>query len=218
MRRPLFAMLAILVSATGCQTGQRHVIDATPADEGLAALERAMIGAFSSAAQAARDPENYRDIRLHVARIWANRSDGPWLYVEQAAGTRLEQPYRQRIYHLRPEPAGEFASEIYELPGDPLAFAGAWATPTKFDALTHDDLTARAGCTVFLRRDADGAFRGQTIGTGCESRLADAAYATSEVTITANELRSWDRGFDANHEQVWGATAGPYVFERVRAE
>ena len=27
-------------------------------------------------------------------------------------------------------------------------------------------------------------------------------------------LTSWDRGFDSNDKQVWGATSGPYVFKK----
>jgi hypothetical protein len=28
-------------------------------------------------------------------------------------------------------------------------------------------------------------------------------------------MESWDRGFDAQGNQVWGATKGPYVFDKV---
>ena len=40
----------------------------------------------------------------------------------------------------------------------------------------------------------------------------DAAYATSEVVIIPGRIESWDRGFDADGNQVWGAASGPYVF------
>jgi len=57
-------------------------------------------------------------------------------------------------------------------------------------------------------------FEGGTVGEGCESTLSGATYATSEVTLDASTLESWDRGYDAEGTQVWGATAGPYVFDR----
>jgi hypothetical protein len=53
---------------------------------------------------------------------------------------------------------------------------------------------------------------GSTQGDGCASALRGAAYATSEVTLTAGELDSWDRGFDATGNQVWGSTKGAYRF------
>jgi hypothetical protein len=36
--------------------------------------------------------------------------------------------------------------------------------------------------------------------------------------VTETTLESWDRGFDAGGEQVWGATAGGYVFEKLDGE
>ena len=34
----------------------------------------------------------------------------------------------------------------------------------------------------------------------------------------AASLASWDRGFDEAGVQVWGATEGPYVFDRLSDE
>jgi hypothetical protein len=42
--------------------------------------------------------------------------------------------------------------------------------------------------------------------------LRGAAYATSEVVIEPAILVSWDRGWNAAGEQVWGATKGGYEF------
>ena len=77
-----------------------------------------------SAAQAAEDPDFY-DIRLEMVRIWPDRTDGIWLYVEQAAATHLDQPYRQRVYHVTEEGDGIFRSEVYAL-SEPLQYAGEW--------------------------------------------------------------------------------------------
>jgi CpeT protein len=180
-----------------------------------------MVGSFSSESQAAADPENYRDIRLQMVRIWPKRTDGRWLYVEQAAGTALAKPYRQRVYNLvsLAEPLADgstIRSDVYELPGDPLTYAGAWKTPETFDALTPDTLDLREGCSIFLRQDADGLFRGSTQGNGCSSSLAGASYATSEAIITPAGLQTWDRGFFADGTQAWGATKGAYVFVRQK--
>jgi hypothetical protein len=34
------------------------------------------------------------------------------------------------------------------------------------------------------------------------------------VEVRPDGLVSWDRGFDADGQQVWGAEKGPYVFTR----
>ena len=54
-----------------------------------------MTGSFSSEEQARSDADFY-DIRLQMVRVWPERQDGCWLYVEQAAADSLDRPYRQR--------------------------------------------------------------------------------------------------------------------------
>lgn len=173
-----------------------------------------MSGSFSSAAQAAADPD-YRDIRLHMTPIWTDRHDARWLYVEQALSEKPEKPYRQRVYRVSAEKDG-VSSEVYSLPGDPLRFAGAWKDVSLLATLSVTQLAPREGCAVHLHRDVDGSWSGSTIGQDCPSELAGATHATSEVHVTRDLLTSWDRGFDAAGKQVWGATKGPYRFVKER--
>lgn len=180
-----------------------------PLDE-VAAM---MTGSFSSAAQAAADGD-YFDIRLEMVPIWTERDDARWLYVEQAAATALDRPYRQRVYRVTHEVDGSVVSAVYELPGDPLDYAGAWSEPFRFDAIAPENLSVREGCAVVLRPDGEGRWTGSTIEDRCKSTLRGASYATSEVTATDEAIESWDRGFDAAGEQVWGAEKGAYVFVR----
>lgn len=215
-RTPIAATLtAVLVTAscTSQKTPEQSAADATEA------LATRLVGSYSSSGQAAADPE-FRDIRLEMVRIWSDRDDGPWLYIEQAAAGSLEQPYRQRIYRLQassdPTRAeGTIESHVFELPGDPLLFAGAWRDPQRFAELRPIDLIARNGCTVYLEEASDGSWFGGTDGTNCASSLRGAAYATSEVDIVGDTMRTWDRGFDGDGKQVWGATKGPYEFVRL---
>lgn len=211
------SVLFCCLLATACSSlpkGATANLD-EPGVEDAAAM---MSGWFDSADQAESDPDNFFHIRLVMTPVWVDRTDGTWLYVEQAAIGAFERPYRQRIYHVH-APAGAIQSDVYTLPGEASAFAGAYRDPTRFDGLTPDDLTIRSGCAIHLSFDpaADlgrGAFVGSTFEDGCGSTLRGATYATSEVVITASELVSWDRGWDAAGEQVWGATAGGYVFRK----
>lgn len=180
----------------------------------LATLQRWMTGAFSSEAQSAEDGDFF-DIRLHMVPIWESRDDGPWLYVEQAAASRLDAPYRQRIYRLRATDDGRFGSAVYEFP-EPLGYAGAWEEPSRFDGLSSSDLTLRTGCEILLGWDqGTSSFRGSTQDRACLSSLRGATWASSEVSITEEGLLTWDRGFDDAGEQVWGATKAGYRFDRV---
>ena len=100
------------------------------------------------------------------------------------------------------------------LPGDPLAFAGAWSDASKFDLMTPGSLTQKSGCEVMLVPGGGNTFAGSTLGRGCPSERGGAVYTTSEVTITSTGLVSWDRGFDDAGKQVWGAEKGGYRFLR----
>ena len=181
----------------------------------IAQLAGWMSGSFSSAEQAAAD-STYFDIRLHMAPIWQERVDGPWLYVEQAVAASQDRPYRQRVYHVsEPEP-GRFVSEVFELPGDPLRFAGAWRADSLLAGVTPEQLVSRTGCAVHLRWVPERlAYEGRTPGEACLSSLRGATYATSEVRISSEGIVSWDRGWDDHDVQVWGAEKGGYVFRRV---
>jgi len=189
------------------------LLSAPAAGDDLETLADWMTGSFSSQAQAEADSD-YFDIRLEMTEIWPQRDDGVWLYVEQAAASSLDKPYRQRVYRLTEEPGGILRSEVYSIP-EPLRFAGAWRNEEPLSDLSPTDLEVRQGCAVLLRRADDGVFAGSTDGTGCSSKLRGAAYATSEVRVTSDRIESWDRGFAAGGEQAWGAEKGPYLFRAM---
>jgi hypothetical protein len=181
-------------------------------DRGLMRLMTYMTGSFSSHEQAAAD-SNFFDISLEMVRIWEDREDAIWLYVEQAEALSLETPYRQRVYRLTREDSETFESAVFEFE-DPLRFAGAWKENQPLSQLNPDSLHQRTGCSIFLDYQ-DGVFTGSTLEKACVSQLRGAAYATSEVILEHGQLSTWDRGFNAGDEQVWGSRTGPYVFMKT---
>ena len=208
------ALRSTLVAAALCAVGC-SAVESSSAHGTVDELAAWMTGAFDSSAQAEADPENYYAVRLVMFPIWTERDDGRWLYVEQAVSTALDRPYRQRVYHLS-EGDGELLSAVYELPGDPLVFAGAWARPARFAGFGPDDLVTREGCTIHLCRAGE-IYVGATRADECKSTLRGATYATSEVEVAPDRLTSWDRGWNDAGEHIWGATEGAYVFERIPA-
>lgn len=214
----------------GGQAAAQSRVSASESAANRALLEEAtklMTGSFSSARQAADDPD-FLDIRLEMVRIWEGRHDVPagvWLYVEQARADLLDKPYRQRIYHVVVRDDGRIVSSVHEIGSGATAagaatgasvWAGAWREPSRFASLSPGDLAAREGCEVVLERTRPGRFEGGTEGQNCLSTLRGATYATSVAIITETGLETWDRGFDASGNQVWGAVKGGYRFERVR--
>jgi CpeT protein len=188
----------------------------TPLDTGAAiapiapTFHRYLQGSFDSADQAAEDA-SYFDIELTMCAVDAPELGELALYVEQAvAGS---DPYRQRVYIIEEaEPVDTTArSVIYELtaPNSWIGACDAADTPSFAAA----DVTKLEGCDVTVTWDGT-TFLGGTVEGACLTDWQGAAYATSEVLLDAERLESWDRGWDADGNYVWGATAGPYVFMR----
>lgn len=172
----------------------------------------AMAGSYSNAAQAHVDT-SFQSLTLHMRAIWVDRADGLWLYVEQSLATTPEKPYRQRVYQVVDGlDATSVECRIFDLPGHPLQFAGAWSEDRPLDSLTPDLLSPREGCTITLRRDALGEWLGTTAQNECATTYHGASYATTTLTLTQRAAKSWDRGYDSSGKQVWGSTTGPYDF------
>ncbi len=171
-----------------------------------------MTGSFTSEAQSLEDT-SYFSITLHMYPIWEGEK-GNWLYVEQALSSTPDKPYRQRIYEVKVAEDGTIASSVYRVEDQDKA-VGQWKTPEYFDALGKDILVEREGCTVFLRKQDDGRFKGSTNERDCKSSMLGASYATSEVEFDEKGVMSWDRGFDDSGEQVWGAEKAGYRFDRI---
>lgn len=193
----LLSVVSIMLTF-GCQRAK--------GDNGLSAdLQRLadyMSSSFFSREQAAIDT-GYYDIRLEMIPIWQTRSDGYWLYVEQAVARYEKQPYRQRVYHITQPNGSTFVSDVYTMP-EPIRFAGKFGEQNFFADMNPDSLTHHDGCSIIMRKMGD-VFIGGTVNKNCPGELNGAAYATSEVKISQNMLYSWDRGFDENGKQVWGA-------------
>lgn len=190
-----------------------NVFSQKKADTELMQLKAWMTGHFSSQQQAKTDTV-FLHIELRMVPIWTDREDGYWLYVEQAAAGSLHQPYRQRVYHLYRQSASTLVSKVYEL-HQPLRFAGAWQQPSLLAAISPDSLIDRQGCAIYLTKNKQEQFVGSTAGKQCISSLRGAAYATSEVWISSTGMLSWDRGWNAADQQVWGAVKGGYRFEKI---
>lgn len=216
MRTLLLTLPLFLLSACATPPATGPATPAAPPDP-AAAVADLLAGSYSSQRQSEVD-QAFFDVRLGMRRIWPERVGEHWLYVEQAMATALERPYRQRVYRIEATAEGGAISHVYTLPGDPLRYAGAHRDPARLAGLSPADLEERRGCAIHLRRREDGRYVGATRDRECPSELRGASYATSEVVLGAERLDSWDRGYDRDGKQVWGAVTGPYRFDRLAGE
>lgn len=206
-----FAALATLLQAACGTVNQGPTMAKTPPSRAADEVAVWMMGNYSSSAQAKSDPENFKSVVLHIAPIWVERIDGRWLYMEQAMADTPDKPYRQRVYRIMDE-AGGVENMVFELPGEPLRFAGAWKDTDRMNQLMPQLLTPLEGCSVHLKRTGNAEWTGGTGDQLCESALRGATHAHSQWWLKAGELRTWDQGFDASGKQVWGTANGPYIF------
>ncbi len=199
----LLSLLCLALAVTSARA------DDTP----LARVSAWLTGNFSNETQFTTD-KGYRHVDLHAVPLFADRADGPWLYVEQSLADAPTVPYRQRVHQLAARADGALEVRVYTLT-NPVAFTAAWRDAARLAKLTHADLIFQEGCTIILREQPDGSFKGATEGTGCANDLHGAAYATSDLIVTNDQLTTWERGYNAAKAQVWGPMGGGYIFKRV---
>jgi CpeT/CpcT family (DUF1001) len=169
-------------------------------------------GILSTAARAAANPK-VANVTMTTCRVQvANPPAGSiYLYQEQAIVPSLTQPYRQRILEISPSPASQtIRSRSYK-----LADQAKWVnfcdrsnrqiSPQDFPIIV---------CAVFLKSTPEG-FSGTTEATGCPANVRGAVTIRNRIRLHPNGMDTWDRGFDAQGKQVWGAGAAPYQFLRL---
>lgn len=200
MKSFIITLLLILPMITNAQFSKDH--------KRLASL---MQGSYSSEEQHKADSAFF-DIRLKIVPIWTSRTDALWMYVEQAVAGKEDRPYRQRVYKITESGGGNFESAVYTLSA-PLRFVGHADLVEK---INPDSLQLRDGCSVLLKKINKKKFVGSTDNKKCPSDMRNAAYATSVVSIGPKLLESWDRGYDKDDRQVWGAEKGGYLFRKIK--
>jgi hypothetical protein len=203
----LFILFGISFFLAACSSSNKTV--SKPNNE-LEKFLQLMAGKYNSQAQSIADT-NYFNISLVMTPIWKDRTDGKWLYVEQAMASKLDKPYRQRVYHLQHPSSNVYTSDIYTIK-DAMSFAGAQNDDTKMQKLSFDKIELKEGCTVTLTANGNNEYIGGTTLDHCLSDLRGAKYATTKITMKRGELVSWDQGFDASGKQVWGAEKAGYIF------
>jgi CpeT protein len=198
-------LLVLLMLLSFFQTKAQNKIK----ESDLRNLYNLMIGSFSSENQSKED-SSYFDIRLKMVPMWSE-SEYYWLYVEQAMATNENKPYRQRVYRISKMNDTTIESRVFTIKNGERYF-GEWRLENPLANLTIDSLDERKGCSIFLNKINKIEFSGSTNKSDCESALKGASYATSFVNIYTDMIISWDRGFDKDDNQVWGAEKGGYVF------
>jgi len=184
------------------------------APSAYARLLRQLCGSFSNQTQAFENPPLFAHI-LVTTRPLPQLMPGS-LLLEQAYALTPSTPYRIRV--LRPELRdGQLIIHNLALLGE-KRFWGASEDASLRERIRQDDLTPLPGCNYWVREQGEG-FVGE-VEPGCRclvERKGQPAYLVSHFELSPERMRTIDRGHHPEtHEQLWGALAGPFEFERVQ--
>lgn len=175
-------------------------------------------GMMDTSLQATANPKA-PNVRMTTCRITLagnpDHSDGAiFLYQEQALSKDLAKPYRQRFLQIAPSPLSQSVRSLSFRPPNPTNLVNFCAKPLTERVIHRSDLGTPI-CSVFLKRTPKG-YAGNTPVDGCPANVRGAVRITNHVVLHQAGMDTWDRGFDANGKQVWGAAAESYQFRRTQ--
>ncbi|XP_038685342.1 chromophore lyase CRL, chloroplastic-like isoform X2 [Tripterygium wilfordii] len=175
-------------------------------------VSQSLSGEKFSMEQASRDPDNYFNIRMHTCPAAEMVDGSKVLYLEQAFWRTPKKPFRQRFNML-----SSYAIR------DAEEYKNFCDRPKDQRPLPEEVISdiAEHLMTIPLKR-CDRVkrclYEGSTPPGGFPNSWSGATYCTSEVAIVKNnEMHIWDRGYDDDGNQVWGAKEGPYEFKPAPA-
>lgn len=174
-------------------------------------------GVMTTNDQATNNPD-FVGVQMTTCRVTISDAtmqtppDAIYLYQEQSLSTDLSEPYRQRFLQIVPGNNNRIDAHSYK-PEAPDQWIGLCAQSEE-DGLPLVSAIAldTPVCTVSLRPAAIGGFVGSTPAGGCPANVRGALSITNVVVLHADGMDTWDRGFDADGNQVWGAEDIPYRY------
>ena len=175
-----------------------------------------LVGVMDTSQQATVNPNrvNVRmttcQVRLNEANSRFNILDSIFLYQEQALVENLNQPYRQRVLRLAPNPYGEGVESKSFKYFEPEALVGLCQQQEATRIVLAQGLLD-VNCSVFLV-PIETIYLGKTPPEGCPTNFRGATKITNLVILNAQGMETWDKGLDEKGERVWGAENEPFIY------
>jgi hypothetical protein len=180
------------------------------ADEIATYLTRTM----DTSAQAAANP-GVANVQMtacvvQLQDLGSASDDAIYLYQEQFVQPRIDQPYRQRFLQITPHSPSQSVRSLAYKPAVLEDWVGL-CDRSLADRTVSLDALGEPICSVFLRPFGTG-YLGRTPIGGCPANFRGAVRITNHIVLHENGMNTWDRGFDAEGRQVWGAEDQAYEF------
>jgi hypothetical protein len=168
-----------------------------------------LIGKMDTTAQAKTNPKRAK-VRMTTCKVAVEgQPNSLYLYQEQALLDSLAQPYRQRLLLLSPTPDDRVESKSFKLVDEEKSI-GLCDLPDSKRKLAPTEV-GESVCSVFLRKLVT-IYVGETQPGGCPAKVRGAVKITNIIILHSLGMDTWDRGFDTQDRQVWGAVEDSYQF------
>jgi hypothetical protein len=176
-------------------------------------LIRLLSGGFSNQTQAFENPPLFAHILVHFRPL--PQLEAGSLLLEQSYAMDPMVPYRIRV--LRPRLSdGQMIIDNQSIK-DSQRFWGSVHDAERRALIEPSDLMPLPGCSYVVKEKSQG-FIGE-VEPGCRclvERKGTTAYLVSSFEINESMMCTIDRGHDPQtHEQLWGALAGRFEFQRT---
>lgn len=206
-----------IVQGQGTSISQKNPTSILAMTNTLEQLAELLPGTYKNTQQYQSQPTAFYHVTLNIDRIWADRDDAIWFYVRQAQVELQDHPYQEQVYKIYRGERDTLIIKIYTLASSQTAI-GSQKDASFWKEQQPKDLLLRQGCAIQLTRRKSGYFVGKTQATTCPCvcSLENAVAMQSQISISLDALKIWDKGFDATGQKVWGPDQGAYYFERYQ--
>ena len=160
-------------------------------------------GSFSTYHQSVVD-STFDNVIVHTQKLKED-DNGVWIYTEQGEA-RNYKPYRRRVYIIT-------ARDNYLLQKTYTLKNPEQYVDSSIDLI---DLEYKQGCDINIYRRSNTMYSGSTNGNSCVATFRGSTYVTSIFMVTSYGVVSLERGWDNNHNQVWGSRNGYYIYEKIQ--
>lgn len=188
----------------------------TPTEQ-LTTLATWLLGEFENATQAKAQPTWF--VHTHLwHRLLPVKIDGQLaIFAEQAPIIKLDQPYRQRIFVVKPSDTKDQSIGQYYGFKEPGKFRGAGANPDRLEQFVPEDLINLPGCALTIKEDGEKFIAQPEPNAKClfeyDGKIRQVVLG---FEVSESEFKSFDRGVDPETGQgLWGALIGPYEYQKL---
>ena len=217
--RPFILSTALLAACAAPETqapySQPRTGDELAAQRSIGIIAWMLEGTFETIVQtpgyAAGGGDN-TPVRLRVARLWPEREDQPWFYLEYS-DPKDDRITRQRLTRFAREGEKIYATD-YAFPGDPKSFVGEWRKPRPFASVDPRTLKAIPGCRTLWLIQHDAIVSAGTATDDCRGDGPPGTHEHVDWWLSSSFLRHWIQQLDSTGKQV-GGLSGPSEFRRI---